>query len=37
MMQDLEGSDIPIKLLIDWGHALFKPLPEGRGGYGSVV
>lgn len=26
MMQDLEGSAIPIKLLIDWGHALFKPL-----------
>lgn len=26
MMQDLEGSTIPIKLLIDWGHALFKPL-----------
>lgn len=26
MMKDLEGSDIPIKLLIDWGHALYKPL-----------
>lgn len=26
MMQDLEGSAIPIKLLVDWGHALFKPL-----------
>lgn len=26
MMQDLEGSKIPIKLLVDWGHALFKPL-----------
>ena len=26
MMQDLEGTDIPIKLLIDWGHALYKPL-----------
>lgn len=26
MMKDLEGSAIPFKLLIDWGHALFKPL-----------
>lgn len=26
MMKDLDGSDIPIKLLIDWGHALYKPL-----------
>lgn len=26
MMKDLEGTAIPIKLLIDWGHALFKPL-----------
>lgn len=26
MMKDLEGSAIPIKLLIDWGHALYKPL-----------
>lgn len=26
MMKDLEGSDIPIRLLIDWGHALYKPL-----------
>lgn len=26
MMQDLEGSEIPIRLLVDWGHALFKPL-----------
>lgn len=26
MMQDLEGTDIPIKLLVDWGHALYKPL-----------
>lgn len=26
MMEDLKGSDIPIKLLIDWGHALYKPL-----------
>ena len=26
MMKDLEGTDIPIKLLIDWGHALYKPL-----------
>ena len=26
MMQDLEGSKIPIKLLVDWGHALFKAL-----------
>lgn len=26
MMADLEGTAIPIKLLIDWGHALYKPL-----------
>ena len=26
MMKDLEGSAIPFKLLIDWGHALYKPL-----------
>lgn len=26
MMKDLEGSEIPIKLLIDWGHALYQPL-----------
>ena len=26
LMKDLEGTAIPIKLLIDWGHALFKPL-----------
>lgn len=26
LMKDLEDSAIPFKLLIDWGHALFKPL-----------
>jgi len=26
MMKDLEGSAIPFKLLIDWGHALYQPL-----------
>lgn len=26
MMKDLEGTDLPVKLLIDWGHALYKPL-----------
>lgn len=26
MMKDLEGTAIPIKLLIDWGHALYRPL-----------
>lgn len=26
MMKDLEGTAIPIKLLIDWGHALYYPL-----------
>ena len=26
MMKDLEGTAIPVKLLIDWGHAIFKPL-----------
>lgn len=26
MMKDLEGTDIPVKLLVDWGHALYEPL-----------
>ena len=26
LMEDLSGSSIPYKLLIDWGHALFSPL-----------
>ena len=26
MMKALSGSAIPFKLLVDWGHALFKPL-----------
>lgn len=27
MMQDLDGvTEIPIRLLVDWGHALFQPL-----------
>lgn len=26
MMEDLQGTDIPVKLLVDWGHALYKPL-----------
>lgn len=26
MMKDLEGTAIPVKLLIDWGHTLYKPL-----------
>lgn len=26
LMEDLKESAIPYKLLIDWGHALFKPL-----------
>jgi D-erythrulose 1-phosphate 3-epimerase len=27
MMKDLEGTtDVPVRLLLDWGHALFKPL-----------
>lgn len=26
MMRELEGTAIPVKLLIDWGHALYKPL-----------
>ena len=26
LMKDLEGSAIPIRLLVDWGHALYKPL-----------
>lgn len=26
LMEDLGGSAIPVRLLIDWGHALYKPL-----------
>lgn len=27
LMKDLEGTtDVPVRLLIDWGHALYKPL-----------
>lgn len=26
MMQDLEDTAIPVKLLVDWGHALYRPL-----------
>lgn len=26
MMEALRGTAIPVKLLIDWGHALYKPL-----------
>jgi sugar phosphate isomerase/epimerase len=26
MMEDLAGTAIPVKLLIDWGHALYEPL-----------
>ena len=26
MMQDLSDSAIPVKLLVDWGHALYEPL-----------
>lgn len=26
LMKDLEGSAVPVRLLIDWGHALYRPL-----------
>ena len=26
MMEDLQGTEIPVRLLIDWGHALYRPL-----------
>ena len=26
MMEDLAGTDIPVRLLVDWGHALYAPL-----------
>lgn len=26
LMKDLEGSAVPVRLVIDWGHALFRPL-----------
>lgn len=34
MMTDLEGTAIPIKLLIDWGHALYKPLLKAEADMG---
>ncbi|MTI61464.1 MAG: TIM barrel protein [Firmicutes bacterium] len=31
LMQDLEGTtDIPVRVLVDWGHALFKPLLKNK-------
>ncbi len=31
MMKDLDNTtDIPVRLLIDWGHALFKPLLKNQ-------
>lgn len=30
MMKDLEKTAIPMKLLIDWGHALYKPLLQEK-------
>ncbi len=26
LFNDLKGTDIPVTILVDWGHALFKPL-----------
>ncbi|MFA6856767.1 MAG: sugar phosphate isomerase/epimerase family protein [Treponema sp.] len=26
LMKDLEGSAVPVRLLVDWGHALYQPL-----------
>ena len=26
MMEDLQGTEIPVRLLFDWGHALYRPL-----------
>jgi sugar phosphate isomerase/epimerase len=26
LMRDLEGTAVPVRLLVDWGHALFEPL-----------
>ncbi len=26
LMEDLKGTEIPVKLLLDWGHALYEPL-----------
>jgi D-erythrulose 1-phosphate 3-epimerase len=26
LMKDLEDSAVPVRLLVDWGHALYKPL-----------
>ena len=30
MMNDLEGTEIPVNLLIDWGHALYEPLLKNQ-------
>lgn len=34
MMEDLKGTAIPIKLLIDWGHALYRPLLQEKADMG---
>lgn len=34
MMEELEGTDIPVRLLIDWGHALYKPLLKEKADIG---
>lgn len=35
LMKDLDGTtDIPVRLLIDWGHALFQPLLKGEADMG---
>ena len=26
LMRDLEGTAVPVRLLVDWGHVLFEPL-----------
>jgi sugar phosphate isomerase/epimerase len=34
LMRDLEGTAVPVKLLVDWGHVLFEPLLKEKADMG---
>ncbi len=34
LMKDLQNTAIPVKLLVDWGHALYKPLLKEKADIG---
>jgi sugar phosphate isomerase/epimerase len=34
LMRDLEGTAVPVKLLLDWGHVLFEPLLKEKADMG---